>query len=370
MSNSRLGFGLLGAGLIAPFHAKSINACHDADLIGIADVNAERLGKLTAEYGCAGYTSLEAMLENPAIQVVNILTPNHLHFDAVKKCAKAGKHILVEKPPAMSLLEVDEMEAVCRVSGVRIGVVLQCRIRKPIVAMRKAIDEGRFGRLLHADTYMKWFRTEEYYQMDAWRSSRRSGAGVTVQHAFHYIDLLQHLMGPVKSVYARMNNIAHPKVELEDNLLAMVKYRNGAQGIVQASTALWPGTDVRIEINGEHGTAIMVGERMETWKFKDERREDEEIRRYGSASVGTAAGGPADFGFHDHQVIIEDMVDAVNAERDPIIPLMSVRPTLEWALAMYYSAKVQAPVTLPVMNEEAIWEPSPIPGILLRESKA
>ena len=358
MNKTRLGFGLLGAGLVAPFHAKAIGASSVAELIGIADVNAERRGKLTAEYGCRGYASLEAMLENPAIQVVNILTPNHLHFDAVLKCAQAGKHILVEKPPAMSLREVDAMDAACRAARVRIGVVLQCRLRKPIVAMRRAIEEGRFGRLLHADTYMKWFRSEEYYQMDAWRSSRRSGAGVTVQHAFHYIDLLQHLMGPVASVYARMSNLAHPKVELEDDVMAMVNYRNGAQGIVQASTGLWPGTDVRVEINGEHGTAIMVGERMDTWKFNDERPEDEAIRQYGSAAVGTAATGPADFGFHDHQVVIEDMVDAVTSERDPVIPLLNVRQTLEWALAMYYSAKMQAPVTLPIVNEEAIWETS------------
>ncbi len=276
MSDTRLGFGLLGAGLVAPFHAKSLKASHCAELIGIADIDAERLRKLTDEYGCAGYPSLDDLLGNPDIQVVNILTPNHLHFDAVLKCARAGKHILVEKPPAMSLREIDAMEAACRAAGVRIGVMLQCRIRKPIVAIRRAIDEGRFGRVLHADTYMKWYRSEAYYQMDAWRSSRRSGAGVTVQHAFHYIDLLQHLMGPVASVTARMNNLAHPKVELEDTLLAMVSYKNGAQGIVQASTALWPGTDVRVEINGEHGTAIMVGERMETWRFADERPEDEE----------------------------------------------------------------------------------------------
>jgi len=360
MSDTRVGFGLLGAGLIAPFHAKAINASCNGKLIGIADVNAERLAKQTAEYGCQAFTSLEEMLEHPEIQVINVLTPNHLHYDAVIKSAKAGKHLLVEKPPAMSLREVDEMIAVCQENNVRIGIVLQCRVRKPIQAMRTAITEGRFGKLLHADTAMKWFRSADYYQMDAWRSSRRSGAGVTVQHAFHYIDLLQYLMGPVESVYAEMTNLAHPQVELEDTLCAMVKYQNGAQGVVEASTGLWPGTDLRIEINGEHGTAIMVGEKMDTWKFKDERPEDEEIRQYGSASVGTAATGPADFGFHDHQVVIEDMADAVLNDHEPVIPLHSVRPTLEWALAMYKSAKEGARVTLPVINEEEIWDAQPL----------
>jgi len=356
MSETRLGFGLLGAGLIAPFHANALKHSRNGRLLAIADLMPERVQKLAGEFGCQACSSLDELLANPEIQVINVLTPNHLHFDAVVKAAHAGKHVLVEKPPAMSLREVDEMEAVARECGIKIGIVLQCRVRKAIQAMRTAIAEGRFGRLLHADTYMKWFRTTEYYLSDPWRSSRRSGAGVTVQHAFHYIDLLQYQMGPVKSVHARMNNLAHPRVELEDTLLAFVDYQNGAQGVVQASTALWPGTDIRIEINGENGTAIMSGEKIVTWKFKEEHPEDAEIRQLGNAAVQTAASGPADFGFTDHLVVIEDMADAVMEDHEPFIPLMSARPTLEWALAMYKSAKLGTPVELPVLDEETIWE--------------
>jgi predicted dehydrogenase len=355
MRNSEVGFGLLGAGLIAPFHAKALQASPRTKLVAAADVSTERLAKLTGEFECTGYSSLEEMLENPSIQAVNILTPNHLHHDAVVKAARAGKHLLVEKPPAMSLREVDSMAAACREAGVAIGVVLQCRTRKSIQAMRKAINEGRFGTIYHADTYMKWFRSTDYYKMDAWRMSRRAGAGVTIQQAFHYIDLLQYLVGPVRRVDARMNNLAHPSVELEDTLLAFVEYRSGAQGVVQASTALWPGTDVRIEVNGDNGTAIMTGERMETWKFKDERPEDEEIRRYGSGAVATGATGAADLGFHDHQAVIEDLVEATETGGEPMITLASVRPTLEWALAMYQSAKQRSPVELPILDEEAVW---------------
>jgi predicted dehydrogenase len=354
MTATRIGFGLLGAGLIAPFHARALRNCATARLVAVSDVNAERMAKLAADFGCGSYATLEEMLKNPEVQVINILTPNHLHFEAVPKAAQAGRHILVEKPPAMSLEEMEGMEAACRSAGVKIGVVLQCRMRKPIQAMREAIRQGRFGRLLHADTTMKWYRSTEYYQMDAWRMSRRSGAGVTIQQAFHYLDLLLYLMGPAKSVHARMNNLAHPKVELEDTLLAFLDYQNGAQGVVQASTALWPGTDLRVEVNGENGTAIMVGERMDTWKFKEERPEDAEIRTYGSAAVGTGASGPADLGFRDHQLVIEDMVESIQTGRDPLITLASVRPTLETALAMYLSAKKQAPVTLPLGDAE-VW---------------
>ena len=170
-------------------------------------------------------------------------------------------------------------------------MTVQCRARKAVQAIRTAMDSGRFGKIYHADAYMKWFRSTEYYKTDAWRVSRRSGAGVTINQAFHYVDLLQYLVGPAKTVQARMNNLAHPDIPLEDTLLAFIDYECGAQGVVQASTALWPGTDVRIEINGENGTAIMSGERMDTWKFRDDRPEDAEIRQYGSMSAATGATG-------------------------------------------------------------------------------
>ena len=354
-NDSRLGFGLLGAGLIAPFHAKAIRVASGARLAAVADTDAARLAKFTGEFAIPGYSSLAEMLADPAVQVVNILTPNHLHAADVLRTTRAGKHILVEKPPALSLRDMDMMEATCAAAGVKIGVVLQCRTRRAVQAMRAAIQEGRFGKIYHADAFMKWFRSADYYRLDAWRTSRRSGAGVTIQQAFHYLDLLQYLVGPVKRVQAQMTNLAHPGIELEDTALAFVTYQNGAQGVVEISTALWPGTDIRIEVNGENGTAIMSGERMDTWRFKDERPEDGAIRRLGSADVATGATGAADLGFRDHQAVIEDMVAAVAENREPMITLASVRPTLEWALAIYQSAKLATPVDLPIVNEDEVW---------------
>jgi predicted dehydrogenase len=351
----KIGFGLLGAGLIAPFHARAIQATERGELVAVAEPDPARREKFTAQFPCTAYATLEEMLADPRVTVVNVLTPNHLHFDAVMKAAAAGRHVLVEKPPAMSLREVDTMAERCRAAGVRAGVVLQCRTRKAVQAMKRAVEQGRFGRLLHADTYMKWYRSVDYYRMDAWRMLRRAGAGVTIQQAFHYIDLLGYLAGPAARVQARMTNLAHPEIELEDTVLAFVDYRSGAQGVVQASTALWPGTDLRLEINGENGTAIMVGERIETWKFRDERPEDDEIRRIGSAAAATGATGAADLGFAEHQAVIEDMIEAIVTGRDPMIPLESARPALEWALAMYLSARRGAPVELPLAAEEQVW---------------
>ncbi len=351
----KLGFGLLGAGLVAPFHARSIQASQGGKLLAVCDLNRERAAKLAAEFGVKSCSSLDELLREPGLDVVNVLTPNHLHCDAVLRCAAAGKHVVVEKPPAMSLADTDRMIAACRKANVKFACTVQCRVRKAIQAMKQAIDAGRFGRLLHADTYMKWFRPTEYYHSDPWRSSRQSGAGVTVQHAFHYIDLLQYLAGPVAEVEARMTNLLHHSVDLEDTLRAFVVYANGAQGVVQASTALWPGTDIRVEINGTDGTAIMSGEKMVMWKFRDERPEDQSIRLLGSEQQKTAAGGAADFGFADHQVVIQDLIDAVRENREVIIPASSVRHTVEIALAMYQSAARNQPVKLPVEDDPDIW---------------
>lgn len=352
----KIGFGILGAGLVAPFHAKGVRGSKGGKLVAVCDTSRERADKLAKEFGVKAYYAVEEMLKDPEIDVVNVALPNHLHKEPVLLSAKAGKHVITEKPPAMSLADTDEMIEACRKANVKFSCTVQCRVRKAIQAVKKAVDTGRFGKLLHADAYMKWFRPAEYYHLDAWRKSRKSGAGVTVQHAFHYIDLLQYLAGPARRVQARMTNLAHPDVQLEDTTLAFVDFANGAQGVVEASTALWPGTDIRIEINGTDGTAIVSGERMATWKFKEERPEDAEIRMYGDQSQATGAGGAADFGHADHQVVIQDMIDAIRLDREVVIPVASVRPTLEIVLAMYQSAARNAPVDLPVGDDERAWE--------------
>lgn len=356
MANDSIGFGLLGAGLIAPFHARALRDCRGGRLVAVCDVDPDRAAKLANEFGARVYDRLDRMLEDPEVQAVNVLTPNHLHHDAVLACAAAGRHVLTEKPPAMSLRETDAMIRACGDAGVKFGCMVQCRVRAAIQAMRGAVQEGRFKRLFQADTFMKWYRASAYYQQDAWRSSRRSGAGVTVQHAFHYIDLLQYLAGPVRRVEARMTNVAHPDVALEDTLVAFLEYQNGARGLVQASTGFWPGTPVRIEVYGEEGTAIMSGEAMDTWAFKEERPDDEAKRIIGNAAQATGAGGPADLGHADHQVVIQDMVRAIAEDREVVIPVASVRPTVEIVLGLYQSAARGAPVDLPVKDDDSIWE--------------
>lgn len=348
MKKKTIGFGVIGCGLVSQFHGKAIHAAQGAQLVAAADMVKDRAVQFTQTYGGEALDTIDQLFERDDVDVVNVLTPNAYHEEYVVRAAEAGKHVLVEKPPEMTLEKVDHMIEAADKAGVKLGVVLQCRFRKAIEAIKGAVEEGRFGRLLHGDAYMKWYRPTEYYFRDAWRRSRSQGAGVTIQHAFHYLDLLYHLMGPVQSVWARMTNLAHPDVELEDTVLALFKYTNGAQGLLQASTALYPGTDIRVEINGENGTAIMQGERITTWAFKEEQEDDEAIRKIGSEVIQTAATGAANFAYFEHQYLIEDMIRAIREDRSPRVTAQSARGSLEIALAMYASADSGKEIALPL----------------------
>jgi len=350
-----IGFGIVGAGLIAPFHLNAVKDSVGGKAIGIFDVCVERSQQMADKFGIKVYSSLNQMLDDKDVHVVCVATPNHLHKDTVIAAAAKGKHVLTEKPPAMSLAETDEMIAACEKAGVKFGCFVQCRTRKAIQAIKKAIAEGRFGTMLHADAYMKWFRPQSYYTSDGWRGQKQSGSGVTVAQGFHYIDLLQYIAGPAAKVEAKMTNIGHPGIMLEDDVIAHIEYANGARGVVQLSTALWPGTDIRIEINGTDGTAIMVGETMHTWKFRDSRPEDEQISKIGNASQATGAGGAADLGHADHTVVVQNMVDSINTGAAIVIPVAAVRPSLEIVLAMYQSAKYNKPISMPIKDDLSVW---------------
>lgn len=350
MEQRPLRFGIIGCGLVSDFHGRALQATPDGILVAAADMIPERAQAFVQKYGGEAMPTIDALLEREDVEVVNVLTPNAYHGEYVIQAAKAGKHVIVEKPPEMTLAKVDRMIAACEEEGVKLAVCLQVRLRKAIVAMKKALQAGRFGHLLQGDAYMKWYRPTDYYFRDAWRSSRAQGAGVTIQHAFHYLDLLHHLLGPVRRVQAWMWNAAHPEVSLEDTVIALLDFENGARGLLEASTGFYPGTDIRIEVNGEKGTAIMQGERITAWQFVEEAEGDADIRNIGSEAVHTAAGGATDFAFFEHQALIEDFIAAIRENRDPYVTARSARHSLEVALAMYQSADTGVPVELPLAD--------------------
>jgi len=354
MADTTLGFGIVGCGLVSQFHGAAIVNSPKAELIAAADLDDERLSTFVESYGGERAESFEALLADERIDVVNILTPNAMHARFAVPALEAGKHVIVEKPPEMTLANTDEMIEAARRNDRKVAICLQVRMRESVRAIKAAIDGGRFGRLLEGDAYMKWFRPTDYYLMDDWRSKRDQGAGVTIQHAFHYIDLLHHLMGPVKRVDARMTNLAHPEVQLEDTLKAFLEFESGAEGLLEASTALWPGRPPRIEVNGEDGTAITEGEVILAWDFRDERPEDVQVLEIGRESEATGGTGATDLSYEEHMWVIEDMVDAIAEDRDPFITVQDARHSLEIALAMYHSADTGQVVNLPLPEDARI----------------
>ncbi|OGV54682.1 MAG: hypothetical protein A2017_19380 [Lentisphaerae bacterium GWF2_44_16] len=354
---SKKGFGILGAGMISGIHADALRKSRKAELVAVCDVNEQNAKKLAEKFAPSAtvYTSFDEMLKDGRVEVVDIITPNHMHTEFVLKAAAAKKHVLCEKPPAMSLKETDRMIKACKDASVKFGIFVQCRIREPMRHIKAALEQKRFGKILRVDAVMKWFRAADYYKMDAWRSNRKCGAGVTIQHAFHYIDLLQYLMGPASGVVAEMHNLAHPEIKIEDTLDARITFANGVRGFVQASTAIWPGNDVQIEIYGTDGSAIMCGTAFKLWKFKEEKPEDEKIRASGNAAQATASSDPSALPSEDHQYVIDDCVDAIESGRELCIPCSSVKASLEIALAMYKSDKIKDEVSIP-FNENDIWD--------------
>ncbi|MGC9319247.1 MAG: Gfo/Idh/MocA family protein [Armatimonadota bacterium] len=348
MTDATMGFGIVGCGLVSQFHGAAIMNSPKAEVIAATDLDEERLSEFIGSYGGEKADSFEALLEDERIDVVNVLTPNAMHAQFAVPALEAGKHVIVEKPPEMTLERTDRMIRAAEANDRKLAICLQVRFRESIRAIKSAIEQGRFGRLLEGDAYMKWFRDTDYYLMDDWRSKREQGAGVTIQHAFHYIDLLHHLMGPVSAVDARMTNLTHPQVQLEDTLKAFLYFESGAEGIIEASTALWPGEPPRIEVNGEDGTAVTQGEVMLTWQFRDERPEDDEVMQIGRDTVAAGGTGAADLSYEEHMWVIEDMVDAIAQDREPFITAQSARHSLEIALAMYRSADAREPVELPL----------------------
>ena len=346
MKRRPLRFGLVGTGMVADFHAAAIGASEKAELAAATDLNAEALKAFAGKYGCDAEASLASLLAREDVDVVNVLTPNATHSALGVQVAAAGKHCLVEKPPDMTLAKADALIAAFDTSKTKLAVCLNCRFRKALAPLKRALEEGRFGTLLAGDCMMKWYRPQEYYHTAAWRSSREHGAGVTVQQAFHYYDLLLYLMGPVARVWARMENLGHPGVPVEDTTVALLEYACGALGVLEASTAMYPGSDLRIEINGTRGTAELVGAQLVRFEFEDARPEDAEALKIGAGAGPTGAGGAAGFEYYEHQYLIEDLCDAIREDRDPRVTGREGRRTLELALAMYDSAETDRWVDL------------------------
>jgi UDP-N-acetyl-2-amino-2-deoxyglucuronate dehydrogenase len=345
------GFGIVGTGMISHFHAKAIQAIPSARVVGCFNHSKEKAEAFAAEYGCTAYSSLKEMLNNPEISIVNICTPSGAHLDPALASAAAGKHVVVEKPLEISLDRCDQIINACRAAGVKLCTIFPSRFSAANIALKEAISAGRFGRLTLGDSFVKWWRTQEYYDGGGWRGTwALDGGGAYMNQAIHNVDLLYWLMGDVAEVSGFTGTLAHERIEVEDAGVACLKFANGALGVLEASTAAWPGLLKKTEIHGSRGTVIVEQDSILRWEFAEPRPEDDELRqRLGAGSATTGgASDPKAISFVGHQLQLQDFIEAIKHGRSPKVDGAEGRRSVEIILAIYQSARTGQSVRLPL----------------------
>ncbi len=327
----KLNFGIIGCGRIAHKHAEAIKKNEKANLLCVCDILEERAAEYKDKYGAeAHFTDYRKMLEYSGLDVVNICTPSGMHAEMGIAAAQAGKHVIVEKPMALSLKDADDLIGACDESGVKLAVCFQNRFNPPVQKLRRALEEGRFGKLTHASAIVRWFRPQDYYDQAPWRGTRAMDGGCLMNQSIHNIDLLQWMMGPVESIFGyTATNLR--KIECEDVGVAVLKFKNGALGVIEASTTIYPeNLEETLNIFGEKGTVVLGGiavNKIETWKFADSTDENGAIDQH-------QQDVPNVYGF-GHEALVEDFINAVINNSEPYITGREGRNALEIVLSIY-----------------------------------
>ncbi|GIW99796.1 MAG: oxidoreductase [Pirellulaceae bacterium] len=337
-----IGFGVIGCGMIARFHAQALAEIEGAELVACHSRNPESAQKFADQFGCTAYEQLEAMLADARVQVVTICTPSGAHLEPCLAAAQAGKHVIVEKPLEVTVDRCDQMIQACEQAGVQLATIFPSRFHESSQAMKRAVEAGRFGKLALGDAYVKWYRTQEYYDSGAWRGTwQLDGGGALMNQAIHSVDLLLWLMGSVQEVMAHTATVAHERIEVEDVATASLRFANGALGVIEATTAAYPGSLKKIELSGSHGTAILEEEDIIKWEFANETAEDEAFRKamIGKTKTGGGAADPAAIGHHGHAALFRDFLAALQEGRPPLIDGYEGRRSVELICAVYQSAQ-------------------------------
>lgn len=329
--------------MIAPYHARAVSYHPEAELVAISDVMTDKARRLADEYGIPHvYADYAELLRRDDIDVVSVCVPNGMHAEVAVAAAGAGKHILCEKPLDITSDNMSRMIAAVRKNGVKLGCVFQRRVMPSAVAARQAIAEGKLGKLVLGDAYLKYYRDADYYKSAGWRGTWKwDGGGALMNQGVHGIDVIQYLMGGAASVFAYAAPLLHD-IEVEDTAVAVLKYRNGAFGVIQGATTVYPAQETRFELHGEKGTIIIADSGIKQWKMLDS---DEAAPQVGAlATMGRT--NPEDIASDGHYIFVDDMVHAVKEDREPMVNGEEARKSVDLVLAVYESARTGKEVHL------------------------
>jgi predicted dehydrogenase len=339
-----LKFALVGCGRIAKRHSEllGLGQIAGARLVAVCDLVEERAEQLAGPLSLPHFTDMHAMMQQADIDVVVVLTESGNHARHVVELARYGKHIVVEKPMALRLEDADAMIAACDRSGARLFVVKQNRFNVPVVKLREALEQQRFGKLVLGTVRVRWCRPQAYYDQAPWRGTWALDGGVLTNQASHHIDMLEWMMGDVDSVFA-MSSRALANIEAEDTAVVTLKFKNGALGIIEATTATRPkDLEGSISILGEGGTVEIGGfavNQMKTWSFAEPREGDDHVmERY-------SVNPPNVYGF-GHQAYYDHVVDCIQNKRQHLVDGLTGRKSLELINAIYESVETGREVSL------------------------
>jgi len=343
--------GIVGCGAIFRTHADAIGQIDSATLTAVYDEVLERAEAASVQYSCMAARSLDELLD--LCDAVIVAVPSGLHSQIGIQAVSAGKHALVEKPLDVTLERASDLVEEAKRAGVKLAGMSQHRFSKSIQRVRQAAQNGELGDLLAGDAYIKWYRTQAYYDSGDWRGTKSlDGGGCLINQGIHMIDMIQWIMGGVASVQAQMRTAAH-NVEVEDIAQALVEYRNGATGIIYGSTSFYPGLPERLEVHGRHGSVVVESDCVRLWKADAEAAaeglygggvmmqptptlhtasQNEELLIRESAADRSACWG------EQHRLQIQDFVDAILEDREPFITGQDALEPLKVVLAIYESA--------------------------------
>ena len=334
---------LLGCGRISKNHFEAIAKIDGLDLVAVCDNDATRAAEAGARWEVPHFTSYEKMLKESGADVVTIATPSGLHADQGVAAANAGKHVVMEKPMAISLTGADALVQACDKAGVQLFVVKQNRLNPPVQLLKRAIDRERFGRIYMANCIVHWARPQDYYDQASWRGTWEFDGGAFMNQASHYVDLIQWLMGPVESVMAKTATLAR-RIETEDSGVAILKFRSGALGSIQVTMLAYPrNLEGSVTILGEKGSVKIGGtavNKVEYWQFAEYDDDDKLI-------VGADTNPPNVYGL-GHEGYYRNVLAVLRGEAKPDTDGRAGRKSLELILGIYESAKTGREVPLPL----------------------
>jgi UDP-N-acetyl-2-amino-2-deoxyglucuronate dehydrogenase len=346
--DTEIRIGIVGCGLISEFQAKAIADVPGARIVAFCDSVRAAAEARAVQFGGEVYTKIEDLVQKPDLDAVSICTPSGLHMEAAVTAARAKKHVMIEKPIEVTLDRIDPIIAACRENGVRLGAIFPRRFMESSRMLKNAVASGRFGTIVLADAYIKWYRAQEYYARGGWRGTYKyDGGGALMNQGIHGIDLLQWIMGGVRKVSAFAATRAHTGIEVEDVAVASLQFRSGALGVIEGTTGAFPGDGIRIEISGSEGSAVLQDEVIRTWQFCDESEEDARIRQCFGPENGLSTGGASDpraIGTAGHRLQFEDFVSAIREDRPPRIDGTEARSAVAIITAIYRSAREERAV--------------------------